>query len=94
MRHRWFLYDSFTELTFSEVLDLTGNERDIDGMLGAFRSSTWIVGLMTMFPWILGPLFNSRLLGDYFLPRNTDKNGVGKIMGVCATLTRFFFLRY
>lgn len=79
---RWFLYDAFTDITYGESLDFTGNESDIGGILRAFRSSAWIIGLMTMFPWILGPLFNNPILKRYFLPKSSDAHGFGKIMMV------------
>ncbi|KUJ24271.1 cytochrome P450 [Mollisia scopiformis] len=77
---RWFLYDAFTDMTFGEVLDFTGNEKDVYGMLQAFRGSAWIIGLTTMFPWIMGPLYGSPMLSQYFLPSSRDKDGVGKMM--------------
>lgn len=56
--------------------------RDVDGILDAFRSSAWFLGLMAMFPYLLNPIVKLPIIKRFALPHSSDRSGVGKIMKV------------
>ena len=79
---RWYLYDITTDLLFRKRLGFIEKGVDVDGLLAAFRNTGWIIGLMALFPYLLGPLFQLPFIGKFFLPRSGNSVGVGKVMRV------------
>ena len=79
---RWYLYDNTTDLIFKKRLGFVTKGEDVDGVLAAFRNTGWVIGLMALFPYLLNPLFQLPVLGQYLLPRSSNSTGVGKVMKV------------
>lgn len=67
---------------FGTKLGFIDEGRDVDGLLSAFRSSVWFLGLMALFPYILSPIVKCPLIKRFTLPTSEGKRGVGRIMKV------------
>jgi len=79
---RWYLYDTTTSLVFGKKIGFVDEGRDVDGLLDGFRGSTWFLGLMAMFPYLLNPIVKLPIVKRFALPHSSDSKGVGKIMKV------------
>ncbi|KAL8937990.1 MAG: hypothetical protein Q9216_004133 [Gyalolechia sp. 2 TL-2023] len=76
------LYENSADLIFGKSSDFADSGGDEDTILHATRHSAWLIGLMTMFPYILRPLRNVPGFGRLLLPKSGDRSGIGKIMTV------------
>ncbi len=86
---RWYLYDTMTHVMFQRRLGFLDKGRDVRGLLAAFRHTTFVIGLMALFPYLLGPLVKLPVIKNLVLPRSSDKQGVGKAMKVSMAPDQF-----
>ncbi|KAL2042252.1 hypothetical protein N7G274_004740 [Stereocaulon virgatum] len=77
---KWYLYDTTTHIMFQRRLGFVDQGRDVNGLLAAFRYTALLVGLMALFPYLLGPLVKLPVIKNLVLPRSSDTQGVGKVM--------------
>ena len=69
-------------LVFGTKIGFVDEERDVNGLLRAFRGSVWFLGLLALFPYMINPIVKLPIVKKFALPHSGDKQGVGKIMKV------------
>ncbi|KAI4183587.1 MAG: hypothetical protein L6R41_005310 [Letrouitia leprolyta] len=76
------LYENSADLIFGNGSNFADSGGDEDTILHATRHSAWLIGLMTMFPYVLKPLRRVPGFNRLLLPKSGDRSGIGKIMTV------------
>ncbi|KAI4171236.1 MAG: hypothetical protein LQ343_004442 [Gyalolechia ehrenbergii] len=82
------LYGNSADLIFGKSGGFAESGGDEDTILHATRHSAWLIGLMTMFPYVLRPLRNVPGFNKLLLPKSGDRSGIGKIMTVRDNLIK------
>lgn len=72
-----FAADVMTMVSFSEPWGFVQNSRDERNLLESWRSGLNFFGLAGRFRWFRDTILKSPLLAPYFLPKSSDKSGMG-----------------
>ena len=56
--------------------------RDMENLIDNFHQMTPFAGFIAALPWVVKPLWESRVGRWLFMPRPGDNTGTGKIMAV------------
>ena len=79
---RSYASDATSDLLYGQHAGLLEHENDDLGLLSSLHHSSWLLGLMAMFPYIIQPLRKLRAIRFLFFPRTGNKTGLGKSMAV------------
>ena len=78
---RFFTYDVISELTFGRKFGFMEKEEDFHNLVSGLLVGLPLVGLTQRIKF-LNNLLTSNWVADKVMPRPTDKDGIGAVMGV------------
>ncbi|MCJ1391461.1 hypothetical protein MMC18_004325 [Xylographa bjoerkii] len=77
---RWMLFDTITQVTFSNLIGFIKHGQDVNGFISSIYGMSYFAGLIATLPWLMRPLLQHPYLKRFLLPHEGDGSGTARVM--------------